>query len=105
MAGDALPQGGRRVEQEQMHVTRVGERPQDVEVPGWEPGEPEQREPPRQGDDVRLGAEPLERAGEPLGRAGAADPLAQAPPQLRLPGGVGLPRLAARPCADHLRAV
>ena len=53
-----------------------------------------------------LRAQPLARGLEPLGRARRAEPLAQPPPQLRLPRGlVGNVDLAARPAAHHRRAV
>ena len=59
-------------------------------------------------DEPGLVAQPRARALEPLGRAGRADPLAQPPPQLGLPRGVGRAcrrRRPARPRADHLGPV
>ena len=84
-AGELVPQRRRRVQEEQVHVAMRGERREDVAVRGRQPGEAEQREALGQVDDLGLGPQPGARRLEALGGPRRADPLAQAPPELRLP--------------------
>jgi hypothetical protein len=67
----------------------------------------EQRKALRQVDQPRLVTEPRTGALQPLGGIGRGDALAQAPPQLGLPGGIARDaRVVARgPRADQLRPV
>jgi hypothetical protein len=66
-------------------VTALGKRAQHVEIAGGQARQPEQRQPLRQRDELRLPPEPLAAARDPLGGAGPVDPLAQAQPELGLP--------------------
>ena len=86
--GDALPQHGRRVEQEQVDVARRAEGVEHLDVAGGEAGQPEQRQAGRQVDDVGLVAQPRRTPRQSLGRAGRADALTEEAPQRRLPGDV-----------------
>ena len=108
--GKPRPQRRRRMEHEQMHITRLREGVEHPEVAAGQAGQAEQREPVRQLDDSRFRGQSRARGGEPLGRARPSDRRAQPPPQLGLPhavtrkrsaGAVGV--LADRPCLDHLR--
>ena len=105
--GDLLPQSGGGMREPQVDVAVLGERDDDVELRGCQPGGPEQRQPVRQVYQIRLGAQPLAGSGEALGRARQADPAADLPPQLRLPaqvvGHVGV--VAVRPGPEHRRAM
>ena len=90
-----------------MDVAAGRQRAQRVDMPGREPRQAEQRQPLGEIDERRVLAEPRTRAGEPLGRPGLGDRLAQTAPQLDLPGRVGrdagvVPR---GPRADHVRPV
>ena len=111
-AGDALPQRGRGVQQEQVHVALGAERPQHLQPPGGQPREAEDRQAVRQLDELGLLAQARARGLDPLGRVGLAGAGAQPPPQLRLPARVGRqPRAggvdvaAVRPRADHAGAL
>ena len=89
-----------------MDVAPGRERAQDVEVPGGEPREAEERDALGEVDERGVRPQALARRLEPLGGARLDQPLAQPPPQLGLPGGLrGHVDLAARPAADHGRAV
>ena len=88
----------------------LGERAQHLQVAGRQPRQPEQRQPGGQVDERGSAAQPRARRLEALGRAGAADPLAQPPPQLGLPAAsaaAGRRRRDAplRPGPQHLRAL
>ena len=83
-----------------------------VDLVGGEPGRPEDREPGRQVDHARVGAQRGAGGVEPLGRARGADPVAQPAPQLGLPDQVVGQRLAepvgvaaGQPVAQHRRPV
>ena len=85
-----------------------GQRPQHVEVAGREAGEAEQRHARGQRGQGGVLAQPRAGAGEPVGRPRLGDAVAQAPPQLGLPGGVRGQRaaravavVALRPGAHH----
>ena len=103
---DLVPQRGRGVEEEQMHLTAGGERAQDREVAGREAGQAEERQPLREVDERGLGSQARACGLEPLGGARLFEPLSQPAPELGLPRGlvrdVDLP---ARPPADHLGPV
>ena len=106
LRADLVPQCGRRVEEEDVHVAAGGERAQDVEVAGREAGQAEERDALGQVGQRRRCAEPLARGLEPLGGAGVGEPLPQPPPQLGLPGRLlGHVDLASRPAAHHRRPV
>ena len=103
---DLLPQRGRGVEEEDVHLAPGGERAQDVEVAGRQPRQAEQRDALGEGGERGVGSQPLARGLEPLGGARLGEPRAQPPPQLRLPRGLGgHVDLAARPPAHHRRPV
>ena len=83
---EALPQRRRGVQQEEVHVAVLGQRPQHVEVAGREAREPEERQPRRQ--VRRAPARPAAARTPASSRSaglGHADPRAQPPPQLGLP--------------------
>ncbi len=61
---------------------------QDSQVARRQPGQPEYRYVRRQLQQVRLGRQPDGGGGEALGRAGHADSLSEAAPQLGLPAAV-----------------
>jgi hypothetical protein len=107
MGPHLLPQRGRGMQDVDVDVASGGERLQDVEVPGRQPGQPEDAEPIGQLRERRLRAQPGARVLDPLGRPRDADPFAGAPPQLRLPGRIGRHAgvVAARPRPHHLGAV
>ena len=104
---DPVPQPGRGVQEEEVHVTPGGDRLQDLEVPGGQPRQAEDAQPRREVQQRRRLAQPGARAVDALGDVGHADPRAQASPELGLPTMRGLQRavLARRPAADHLGAV
>jgi hypothetical protein len=100
-----LPQRGRRVEHEHMHVAPDRQRPQHIEMPRRQPRQPKERQPRRQIDDPRLLAQARTSALHPLRLIRNLDSFAQPPPELRLPHpvrrhGAVLP---ASPCTNHLR--
>src|SRR3954447_5215072 len=110
--GGRAPQAGRRMQQEQMHVAPIRERAQDMQVPGGQAREAEDREALRQVDEPGLLTQTRARSLDARRWIDHADPVAQTPPQLGLPeavrpqpaaGAVLIP--AGRPGADHLRAV
>ena len=98
-AAQPLPQRGRGMQEEQVHVAAGRQRTQDLQPRRREPGQPEQREPRRQVDELRLLREPRAARLEPLGRARLTQLRAQASPQLGLPSRL----LPGRPRAHHLR--
>ena len=103
---DLVPQRGRRVEEEEVHLAAGGERAQHGEVAGRDPRQAEERDALGEGDERGVRSQPLARLLEPLGGAGLVESLPQPAPELGLPGGLaGEVDLAARPAAHHLRAV
>ncbi len=97
--GDARPQRGRGVEQEEVHVPLDRERIQNVEVARRQTRQPEQRHPRRQVDERRLSPQPRTGVLHALRRARLPDPLAQPSPQLGLPAAVA----SFRPRQQHRR--
>ena len=95
------------MQHEHVHVAPAASARSTFRWPGRQPRQPEQRQPRRQVDDLRLLAQPRARALDPLGRIGHADPRAQPPPQLGLPRPARrhVPVLAPRPRAHHLGPV
>ena len=84
-SGDPLPQRRRRMQQEQVHVTVLGERAQHAELARGQPREPEQRQPLGQLHGAGLGPQPGAGRLDPGRRVRHRDPLAQALPELGLP--------------------
>ena len=108
--GGPQPVGG--MQQEQVDVTPARERPQDLKVAGREPGQTEQRQPGRKGNQQRVLGQPLSGPPAALRRSRQADPGPQPPPQLGLPDRAGrqlgperIDIVARRPRLDHRRAV
>ena len=94
---DLVPQRGRGVEEEDVDLAPGGERAQDVEVAGGQPGQPEEREALGQAGERGVGSQPLACGLEPLGgarlRRAARAAGATAPPARR-PRPAGRPRRA-----------
>ena len=88
-SGQGLPQGRRRVWQPDMDVTLGRERVEQVDLGDRQPGVPEEREPHRQVERLRVLAQPRHGGGVALQRRRLTDPVDQAPPELGLPGQVG----------------
>ncbi len=86
-----------------MHLARVGDRSEHVEVRARHPGQAEQRQSLRQVEQLEFGLDPLARRGQTLRRAGSADPAPEPSPQFGLPAAG--PVLARGPGAQHVRAV
>ena len=106
---DLVPECGRGVQEEQVHVSVDGQGAQHVQTSGREAGEPEQRQTARKVDDRGLLTQPCGGGLEALGRVGQRNPVAQPAPQLGLParggrqgaaGRVGV--VAGAPRVDHL---
>ncbi len=74
--------------QPQVDVAVLGERAEHRERVGVQPGRPEDADPLGQVGQRGVGAQCRALGVQPLGGAGA-EPVAQPPPQLRLPGEVG----------------
>ena len=89
---DLIPQRRGGMEQQQVDVAAGGERMHDLELGAGQPRQPEQRQPGREVEQLRLGPQAHAGAGESFGRARDADPRAQRPPQLWLPAVAGAPR-------------
>jgi hypothetical protein len=112
LCADPIPQRGRRVQHEQVHVAVAArERIEQLQITARQSRQPEQGDSPRQLDQVRAGADSLARLVQPLGRTRLADPCPHAAPQLRLPNAVVRqlpPRpvgvLASCPRAQHPRS-
>ena len=100
-----LPQRGRRVQQEQVDVARLGERAQHLEVAGGQPRQAEQRDARRERHQRRArraAARTPPRAARPgRARRSARAAAATAPPASRRPGAA----LARRPVEQQLGPV
>ncbi len=109
--GELPPHLDTRMRNPHVHIAIGAERGQHRDLIGAQPGGPEQRQPFGQFEQPRLVAQPRACGVEALGGAGAADPLAQSPPQLGLPAQVGVERgesvgvAAGRPVDEHRRAL
>ncbi len=113
LLGEALPQRGGGVQQQQMDLTSGRERVQNLEVGGRQPGETEQAQPAREIDELRLATQA--RAGGLDSLGGMRDvrqPLPQMPPEACLPdeivgqrAAVLVDQVARGPGGDHPRAV
>ena len=95
-----------------MHLAARRQRPQNLEMAGRQARDPEQAQPRREFQQRRLLTQPRTGLRPPLGGPGERDPVAQPPPQRRLPrladrqqlpGGVGVAPVG--PEAEHLRTV
>src|SRR4051812_21454721 len=91
-----------------MDVAVQGERPQDGQLVGGQPGGTEHRQPRREVDRARIVLQQIVRPGQAFGRACYADPPAYLTPEFRLPlevpgdGPAGtVPGVAGCPRADH----
>ena len=82
---DPLPQRGRRMQEEEVHVAVLGQRAQDLELAGGQAREAEQREPLRQLGEPRLGPQARAGARHPGHRIGRFDARDEPLPQLALP--------------------
>ncbi len=109
---DALPQLGRWVEQKQVHVAVGGERAEDLKPSRRQTGETEEREAPGQLSARRLFAQYRAGSLQSFRRARPGEPIAQAPPELGLPGGIRRERtrrpvrvLTGGPGEQHLGAI
>ena len=79
------PHGRTRMRKPQVHITIDGEGGEDGDLIGREARRTEQRQSGGEFDEVRFRAQPGAGGVEPLGGSGAADLLAQPPPQFGLP--------------------
>ena len=95
------PQRRGRVEEEQVDLAHVGDRPEHVEVRARHPRQTEQRQSLRQVEQLGLGLDPLARRRQPLRGAGSTDPAPEPSPQLGLPAFGAI--LAGGPGAQHRR--
>ena len=111
--GEPGPEHGGGVQEQQVQLAPVGERPQDVEVGGGQAGQAEEAQPVGQVDEPRLLAQACARLLGPRGRMRhVGEPPSQQIPQARLPQevrwqreAVRVDRVAFRPGGDHPRAV
>ena len=111
--GEPGPEHGGGVQQQQVQLAPVGERPQDVEVGGGQAGQAEEAQPVGQVDEPRLLTQACARLLGPRGRMRhVGEPPSQQIPQARLPQEVRwqreavlVDRVAFRPGGDHPRAV
>jgi hypothetical protein len=93
------------MEHEHMHVPPDRQRAQHVEVPRGQPRQPKERDPGRQIDERGIVPQPRTSALNSLRLIWNPDPLAQPPPELRLPHAIrgDVPILPASPGTNHLR--
>ena len=101
----SVPQHGRRVQQEEVHVASGPECLEHVEVAGRQPGEPEQREAVGKVHQAPVLAQLLARLAQSLGGAGRSDPVAQAQPEIDLPRRLGPLAELRRPVGPALQHV
>ena len=95
-SGEGVPERGRRLREPQVDVAVLAERGEQVDLGRRQPGVPEQRQPARQVEAGAAGAQRRDRRGVPHVGRRRVDAGQQPPPQLGLPGEVGV-EVAAGP--------
>ena len=100
-----FPQRRRRVQQEEVHVPTSTHGLQDVEVAGRKPGQPEQRQPGRQVQELGLLLQPSTGIDEALGGALLSQALPEEAPQLELPLRLVELGRPGRPALEHVGTV
>ncbi len=103
--GEAVPEHGRGVQQEEVHLAPGGNGVEDVEVAGGEPGEPEEGETWGQVEQGRVVPQAPARLDQALGRARLADAVAQQEPELDLPGRLVRTTGPGDPALEHVGSV